>query len=157
MATRKPLVVGPDGRPQQLQAGDTLGTVSETGQVTQTATPTLIAGNAVYSSGADAVSKAKADASGTKDVLGLAVAAITAAASGIIQCNGILVLTTGQWDALAGTTGGLTFNTPYFLSPTTAGLLTSVVPTAVGQYVGEIGRALSTTELMIDIRPPILL
>lgn len=157
MATRKPLVLGADGRPQQLQAGDTLGFTSETGQVSQTATPTLIAGNVVYSSGADAVSKAQANASGTKEVLGLATTAITAAASGIVQVNGVLALTTAQWDAVAGTSGGLAFGAIYFLSPTTAGLLTTTVPSAVGQYVCEVGRGLSTTELLIDPRPPILL
>lgn len=157
MATKKAIVMGSDGRLQQLQSGDTLGGVSETGQVSQTADATLIAGQACYSTAADHVGKAKADASGTKDVLGLATAAITSAASGTIQCNGILALTTAQWDALCGTTGGLTFNVPYFLSAGTAGLLASTVPTTVGQYVCEVGRALSTTEMMIDIRPPVLL
>ena len=157
MATKKPLVVGTDGLPQQLQAGDTLGSTSETGQVSQTATPTLLAGNVVYSSGADSVSKAQANAIGTKDVLGLALAAISAAASGLVQCNGVVVLTTAQWDAVAGTTGGLVFNTRYFLSPTTAGLMTGTVPTTVGQYVAYVGRALSTTEMLVEPAVPILL
>lgn len=157
MALKKAIVMGSDGRLQQLQSGDTLAGASETGQINQTAAAALIAGQAVYTSGNDAVNKAKADASGTKDVLGLATAAISSSASGQIQCNGILALTTGQWDALCGTTGGLTANAVYFLSPTTAGLLTSTVPTTAGQYVCEVGRALSTTELLIDIRPPVLL
>jgi hypothetical protein len=157
MATKKPLVMGSDGRPQQLQSGDTLAGATETGQVNQTAAATLIAGQAVYTAGNDSVNKAKADASGTKDVLGLATAAITSSSSGTIQCNGVLALTTAQWDALCGTSGGLTAGTSYFLSPATAGLLTATVPTTAGQYVAEVGRALSTTELLIDIRPPILL
>lgn len=157
MATKKALVIGSDGLPQQLQAGDTLGGTSETGQVSQTATPALIAGNVVYNSGADAVSKAQASAIGTKDVLGLAITAIAAASSGIVQCNGIVVLTTAQWDAVAGTTGGLVFNTRYFLSPTTAGLMTGTVPTTVGQYVAYVGRALSTTEMLVEPVVPILL
>lgn len=157
MATKKPLVLGTDGRPQQLQSGDTLANTSDTGQVNQTAAATLIAGNAVYTSGADAVNKAQANASGTKDVLGLATTAITSAASGTIQANGILVLTTAQWDAVAGTTGGLSPNAVYFLDPATAGKLTATVPTTAGQYVCEVGRALSSTELLIDIRSPILL
>ena len=157
MATKKALVIGTDGLPQQLQAGDTLGATSETGQVAQTAAATLLAGNVVFSSGADAVNKAQANAIGTKDVLGLALTAIASAASGIVQTNGVVVLTTAQWDAIAGTTGGLTFNTRYFLSPTTAGLMTATVPTTVGQYVAEIGRALSTTELRVEPTTPILL
>ena len=157
MALKKALVVGADGLPQQLQAGDTLGNTSETGQVSQTAAATLIAGQAVYTSGADAVNKAQANATGTKDVLGLAVTAIASAASGIVQCNGVVVLTTAQWDAVCGTTGGLAPNARYFLSPTTAGLLTSTVPTTVGQYVAYVGRGLSTTEMLVEPAVPILL
>lgn len=157
MASKKPIVMGSDGRLQQLQSGDTLSGASETGQINQTAAATLIAGQAVYTAGNDSINKAKADASGTKDVFGLTTAAIASAASGQVQCNGILALTTGQWDAVAGTTGGLTANAVYFLSPGTAGLLTGTVPTTVGQYVCEVGRALSTTEMLIDIRPPVLL
>lgn len=157
MATRKPLVIGANGRPQQLQAGDTLGLVSETGQVSQTADATLIAGQAVYQSAADHVNKAKADAAATADCLGLATAAIASGASGIVQYNGVVTLTTAQWDALCGTTGGLTFNTVYFLSPSTAGLLTATVPTTVGQLLVEVGIAISTTELMIRPLRPILL
>lgn len=156
MATKKALVLGADGRPQQLQSGDTLAAI-ETGQVTQTAGATLIAGNAVYSSAADTVNKGQANAMSTSVLLGLATTAITNAATGTIQANGILVLTTGQWDALAGTSGGLTFNTTYYLSPTTAGLITSTCPTSVGQTVVIVGKAISTTELNITISEPILL
>jgi hypothetical protein len=47
--------------------------------------------------------------------------------------------------------------TTYYLSAGTAGLLTATAPSTVGQYVVEIGVALSTTELLIRPRPPILL
>lgn len=157
MATKKPLVLGSNGRPQQLQSGDTLGLVGETGQVTQTANATLIAGNVVYTTTNDHVDKALADASGTTYAIGLAAAAISSAASGVIQVNGILALTTGEWDAVAGTTGGLTAGTTYFLSPDTAGLLTATCPTTVGDYVVIIGKAISTTELLITVSEPILL
>lgn len=157
MATKKPLVMGSDGRPQQLQSGDTIANAADTGQVNQTAAAALVAGNAVYTSGADAVNKAQANASGTKDVLGLATAAISSSASGTIQTNGIVALTTTQWDAVAGTTGGLAPNAIYFLDPATAGKITATPPTTAGQYVCEVGRALSTTEFLIDIRSPILL
>lgn len=157
MATRKPLVLGDDGRPQQLQSSDTLGITSETGQASQTAAATLIAGNVVYSSAANTVNKAKADASGTVFAIGLATAAINSAASGIVQFNGIVTLTTAQWDAAFGTTGGLTFNTTYYLSAATAGLGTTTVTTTAGQYVLILGKAISTTEFDLDIREPILL
>jgi hypothetical protein len=156
MATKKPLVLGSDGRPEQLQSGDTIGSV-ETGQVTQTANATLIAGQVVYSEAADTVDKAEANAAGTSIVLGLAMAAITGSTTGQIQCNGILALTTTQWDAVFGTTGGLAFGTTYYLSPSTAGLGTSTCPSTVGQYVVILGEAISTTELNIKIGERILL
>lgn len=157
MALRKPLVLGADGRPQQLQSGDTLSAGSEVSQVNQTADAALVAGNVVYSSAADHVNKAQANASGTTLALGLATAAISSSASGQIQTDGILSLTTTQWDAVAGTTGGLTFGTTYYLDPTTAGKITATCPTTVGQYVVIVGVAISTTELRIGIREPVLL
>jgi|SRR5579863_161681 len=156
MATKKPLVLGTDGRPQQLQAGDTIGTF-ETGQVSQTANSTLIAGQVVYSQAADTVDQAQANAAGTSIVLGLATTAITSATAGIIQTSGVLALTTAQWDAVFGTTGGLTFGTTYYLSADTAGLGTSTAPSTVGQYVVILGEAISTTELNIRITERILL
>jgi hypothetical protein len=157
MALRKPLVLV-SGRVQQLQSGDTLNaTVVENNSVTQTAAATLIAGQVVYSSAADTVNKAKADAAGTVKAIGLTTAAISSAATGSVQTSGIVTLTTGEWDAAFGTTGGLTFNTTYYLSAATAGLGTSTAPSSVGQYVKEIGIAISTTELLITTPPEILL
>lgn len=157
MTARKPLVLV-SGRVQQLQSGDSLNaTVTENNTVTQTADSTLIAGQVCYSSAADHINKAKADAAGTVKALGLASAAITSGATGSLQTSGIVTLTTGEWDAAAGTTGGLTFNTPYYLSAATAGLLTSTAPSVAGQYVKEIGIGISTTELLITTPPEILL
>jgi len=104
------------------------------------------------------VKKAKADASGTKDVMGLVQqASITNGVAGMVLVNGVLTATTTQWDAVFGTTGGLTFKTRYYLSAATAGIATATAPTTTGQYVVELGIALSTTELMVDIKSPILL
>lgn len=157
MATRKPLVLGADGRLQQLQSGDTLGINSETGQVEMTATATVIAGAPVYSDGADSFDKARANASGTSRVIGLATEGISAAATGTVQVNGVLSLTTAEWDAVFGTTGGLTPDATYYLSAATAGLGSTTVPTTVGQLVVILGIALSTTELLIRISELILL
>ena len=157
MAIQKPVVVGPDGRFQQIQSGNTLAGGSETGQIVQTAAATLIAGSAVYTSGNDAVNKGIATAVSTSKLLGLATTPITSGASGTIQCNGVVALTTGQWDAVAGTTGGLTANADYNISPTTAGFLTATCPTTVGQTIVIVGRAVSTTEMRLEITEPILL
>ena len=156
MAVKKPVVVGSDGRLQQLQAGDSIGSI-ETGQITLTADATLIAGNVVYSNAAAHVTKAQANASGTTTAIGMATTAITSGVAGTIQTDGVLTLTTGQWDALAGTSGGLAFGTTYFLSTGTAGLITSTAPSTVGQYIVIVGVALSTTDLKLRLGEPLLL
>jgi len=157
---RKPLVMVA-GQIQQIQAGDTLdASASEVDVVNLTnnnASPIVI-GNAVYSDAANGVDLAQADASGTVEVLGLVKdVSIGAASSGAIQTDGILAATTTQWDAIAGTTGGLSAGSVYYLDPSTAGFLTETAPTSVGQYVVRVGKAISTTELEISISQPVLL
>jgi len=62
-----------------------------------------------------ALKKAKADAGGTANVIGLvAQASISSGVSGSIQFSGVLTATTAQWDAVFGTTGGLTKGVRYF-------------------------------------------
>lgn len=161
MALRKPIVIV-DGQMQQLQSGDTLdASVTEQEIITLTndeSADALVIGTPVYIDSASGCKKAKADASGTKDVIALTKStSIAAAASGAFVTDGVLTATTTQWDAVAGTTGGLTPNAKYYLSAATAGLLTATAPSTGGQYVAEIGRAISTTDLKVDIKPTILL
>jgi len=152
MAIQKPLVIV-GGQIQQIPAGDTLSAASTEvdviGAVNANVSPIVI-GTPVYVSSAGSVDKASAAASGTKKVFGLVKdASIAASASGLIQLDGVLVATTGQWDAVAGTTGGLVANTIYYLSAT-AGLLTATPPAASGNYVAQVGLALSATEFELD-------
>jgi len=150
MAARKPLVLV-NGEVQELATSDSLSaTVTEVDAITKVAAATLIAGQVVYASSATDVNKAAANADATAKPIGLATAAISSAASGSIQTSGVITLTTGQWDALCGTTGGLTVGTVYFLSAT-AGLLTSTAPSTSGHYVSPVIVALSTTEASIVI------
>ncbi len=160
MSARKPLVIV-NGQIQQLQAGDTLdASTSEVDVVQKTngnASPLVICTPA-YVKADGTVDKAKADASGTVQILGLAKdVSIDAAAAGAIQTDGVLAATTVQWDAVAGTTGGLTAGTVYYLDAATAGKITGTAPTTVGQFVVRIGLALSTTELDISTTAPIKL
>lgn len=154
MAVKKPLVMG-DLWIEQLQPGDTIDVGEQS--INLVADSTVAPGAPVYSSAAGHFDKAKADASGTVLCIGLAAAAITSAASGAIKFDGILSLTTGQWDTITGQTGGLTFNTTYWLDPTTAGKMTPTKPTTTGLYVMPLGRALSTTEFELLLGSPILL
>ena len=162
MATRIPLVIGSNGLPQQLQASDSISTPTSQTSVRQQlngeASTAVVAGMAVYVSAAGTVKRAQANAASTAQVAFLAYDASTAAAaSGNMADKGVLTLTTAQWDAVAGTTGGLTFATNYFLSATTAGMLTATAPTTVGQLNVLIGEALSTTDMLLILAPPILL
>jgi hypothetical protein len=113
---------------------------------------------AVYTKANGNVDLAKADASGTKEVLGLVHdALILTTESGNILVDGVLTATTGQWDTVTGGSGGLTPGAIYYLSAATAGRLTSTAPTTVGQYVVRVGRALSATKMDMMIMAPILL
>ena len=160
MSARKPLVIV-NGQIQQLQAGDTLdASASEVDVVQKTNgnASSIVICTPVYVKNDGTVDKAKADASGTVQILGLVKdVSIDAAAAGSIQTDGVLTATTAQWDAVAGTTGGLTPGTVYYLDPATAGMLTSTAPTTTGQYVVRVGLALSTTELDISTTAPIKL
>lgn len=152
MAIQKPLVII-NGQLQQIPAGDTLSAASTEVDVIGAINAnvgSIVIGTPVYVSVAGSVDKASAAASGTKKIFGLVKdVSIAAAASGLIQLDGVLVATTVQWDAVAGTTGGLVANTLYYLSAT-AGLLTATPPAASGNYITQVGLALSTTELEID-------
>ena len=162
MASRKPLVIGSNGLPQQLQSSDSLAITVTTAPIKQylngEASAAIVIGTPVYISAAGTMKRAQANTASTSRIAGLGYDTSTAAAaSGNIQTSGILTATTTQWDAVAGTTGGLVFNTDYFLDPTTPGKLTSNAPITTGQVNVYVGTAESTTDLNINIQQPILL
>lgn len=146
MALRKPLVLV-SGEIQQLQSGDSLsGNIGLTALTNGDAATALI-GEIMYISAADTVIKAKANASGTTDAAFFANSASTAAAAvGDFQSSGVLA-------GLSGLTAGAT----YYLSAATAGAMTTTPPSSTGQYVVRLGKALSTTEFLINIERAILL
>lgn len=149
MAIRKPLVII-SGQVQQLPAGDTLdASVSEVDVIAATNSniAAITRGQPVYVDGAGSVDLAAANASGTRQVLGLVLdASIASAASGNIQTDGVINL--ADWTSVVGA-ASLTAGSIYYLSAT-AGQLTSTAPTTAGQYVCRVGLALSTTEMEID-------
>lgn len=160
MPARKPLVVI-DGQIRQLPPGDTVDAASSEVDVialTNGGGTTAPIGSVVYISAADTFQAARANAGATINAIGLVRdAAISPAANGVVQTDGALVATTAQWDAVTGDTGGLVAGATYFLSPTTAGNITRTAPTTAGQYVLQIGKAISPTALEITITVPILL
>jgi len=103
----------------------------------------------IYPSSAGNVKLAKADAEATIHAIGLATALVAPAATGVMQTDGTLTATTGEWDAVTGDSGGLTTDSIYFLSEATAGALTSVAPTS--GYVVPVGIAVSTMKMKINL------
>lgn len=158
MALKKVLVLGTTGEIEQLQPGDTIDVTTASNQLF-TATNAMgwdmTIGQAVYISAANTVGAALADDVTTSGVVGLvADASIASAASGNILTDGTLVST--DWTAVVGATT-LTPGSVYFLSDTTAGELTTTVPTAPGSFVTRVGTAINTTTLEVSISRPIKL
>lgn len=115
-------------------------------------------GTPLYTDAVGGGKKAKADAAATADAIGLvADQGIAPGVVGTLCTFGALELTITQWDAIAGTTGGLTFNTRYYLDPATAGKITATAPVTPGQFVVEIGIAVSTTLLNVCPSTPYML
>lgn len=157
MANIKPTVMdATTGLLRNIQAGETIESTylgSDLTQLTNENAGAIVIGTPVYSSDAGKCDKAKADAEATTSVIGL-VNDVTVATTdpAFIKEKGILTATTGQWDAVAGTTGGLAHGVRYFLSAATAGLLTATPP-ATG-YIVLVGIALSATQLKLEIGSP---
>ena len=160
MANRKPLVIV-DGQLRQMAAGDILDVqLNEVDFISATnnEATAIVIGTPVYVNGNDTVKMALADALATSEVIGLVTDETVAAnASARVLTDGRLTATTDQWDAVTGDVGGLTAGALYFLDPTTAGNLTTSAPTAEGEIVLKIGKALSTTVLEVTIGQTILL
>lgn len=112
---------------------------------------TLVPGQVVYVSASDQVALAQANNGVTAMGVGVVLAVIDSSAA-YVQFSGNISLTTGQWDALTGGSGGLTPGTVYYLSPTTAGSLTATAPSASGQFVLKALLAISSTgaKLILD-------
>lgn len=163
MSARKPLVIVA-GQVEQLQAGDTLDApVSAPQTVVLTndeGAATVVIGTPVYIDADDGAKQAKADSASTSDVVGLWLDASTAPGlSGTVITDGILTSTTAAWDIVTGDVGGLIAGNKYWLSSTAAGKLikTPLASSSTGKYVAPVGKAISATELMVDIEETILL
>ncbi len=110
-------------------------------------------GTPVCQSGGDdgTVLSAQGDSEDTAAVIGLAVAVGVETSPVLVKYAGPLRLTTAQWDAITGESGGLTRQARYFLSSATKGKLTQTAPVGSGDFVTQVGVALSATDLMVQI------
>lgn len=98
----------------------------------------------VYISANDTVAKASASALATAKAIGFAVTAVSSAAQAFIATNGSKII---------GVLSGATAGAQYYLS-TTAGALSTSIPTQSGEVIMPIGFALNATDLFVQIGEP---
>lgn len=111
---------------------------------------TLVVGTPVYLKSDGDIDKADADSTlAIAQAIGVVVGgSILTTANGDVQIKGRVTLTTAEWDAVAGTTGGLDPGAIYYVSAT-VGTLTATAPSTMGHFVKPVIRALSATEAII--------
>lgn len=114
---------------------------------------TVVPGTPVYAL-ANHLGFDKADANGTtvvRQCIGLVTASVLTLALVDVCKVGPLELTAAEWDAAAGTTGGLTAGTEYYVSGT-VGVITATRPATTGDNITSVGIALSATVLDVNIK-----
>lgn len=72
----------------------------------------------------------------------------------VVRYSGIVTLTTAQWDAIAGTVGGLSGGDRFWISTTTPGFLTNAFP-VLAAYFSQVGVAMNPTQMFLTISPPV--
>lgn len=115
---------------------------------------TIKIGYPVYMKATGHLDPAQANSAGLTQVAGLSISDANAGFACTYITEGTVERT--DWTEVAGSASLVPGNT-YFLSPTTAGQITNVAPTTLGQYVVRVGRAVTTTKLDVEIELPILL
>jgi len=151
MAIRKPLVMN-NGNIEQLQLGDRLAPVPNNTLLMNDETSLMQAGQPVM---VDDLGNAKYTiATNNKGVIAFCVEDTPPTELGIFQVDGILSLTTSQWDNITGDTGGLRPGRMYFLDDNTISKITRVAPATVGHYIVRLGTAISKTDFTISIGTP---
>jgi hypothetical protein len=121
---------------------------------------TVVIGNIVYATGTSGtfnLAEANSSAATAKPIGFVQPTSITASSTGNIVTGGVMTASTAQWDAVNGSSGGLTVGSVYYLSPSTAGAITTTAPSTTGQWVVRVGVALSSTQLQINFGPPVQL
>lgn len=111
-----------------------------------TANGSISEGEVLYAQADSVLDQADASAIGTGRAIGIAREAASAGEALIVQVAGVVEYS--SWT--------LTPNAVQYLS-TTAGGLTETAPSATGEVVTVVGVAVSATELVLLIDPPILL
>lgn len=154
MVSKKVLVLGNLGEPEELQDEDFIEVPLELPSAINAGADAISKGMVVYASGNGEVNLAQANLLNTAFPAGLCnnSSAVPNAGTVEIITNGPIVCTTGEWDVIAGTSGGLTPGRDYFLSSTNPGQIISNTATiGVGSFVVSLGVAKDANTLIIRI------
>lgn len=87
--------------------------------------------------------------------MGVAIGAGVAGEPGPVQFAGPVRLTTAQWDAVTGESGGLVTGASYFVSATEAGKLSRQTSITPGDFISYVGTATSPQDLFLAITFPL--
>ena len=120
---------------------------------------TLVPGTPLYITAGAHFEIAQATGQPQTKVVGISTTNTGAGNAATAQTQDILTLTTVEWDAVTGDTGGLTPGSVYYLS-LTLGLITKtpVIPLAPNvRFNSRIGIAISDSKMNLLIRSPIKL
>lgn len=112
----------------------------------------VVPGMAVYQPAASGVGLSQGVTAGLVGrCIALSIRTTPAGEEGIFQYGGLVTLSTADWDAVAGTTGGLARGSFYYVSAATPGHLTSTKPSSEGTEAVRVGVALSAKTLLLGI------
>ena len=114
----------------------------------------VIPGTPIYVTNLARLEIAQASGLPQARMVGIVTSATLAGFAADAQTQDVLTLTTGQWDAVTGGTGGLTPGSVYYLSATAGELTTTPPATPASVYNTRAGIAISSTQLDIKIRAP---
>lgn len=150
MGVKRNSLVLKDGFIQELPVGDWVSEVNLPTALNGNA-GTLPAGTPIYqTTTSDTIDSARANSFATSDVVGFLVASTATATQGTYQDSGRLKLTTAEWDAITGDTGGLVAGSTYWLSILQAGKMVKIAPSTTG-VSKKLGYAVTTEEFQIQI------
>jgi hypothetical protein len=103
-----------------------------------TAGEALSAGDAVYIDSAGQAFKADNDSGASSEAIGFALSSVSLGASVLVRVGG-----------KAGGLSGLTVGARYYVGE--SGAVTSTVPSASGEYIVQMGYAVSATEIVVQV------
>lgn len=148
MAEKFPLVLGPNGEPEELQLADKIPAEIIEGEVPdilECVADGVVAARKVVFAASVANDVGVADASDAAKIPPFGLAVNTAADNAAVEVQ------------RKGKMGGFTGLTPgarQYLDPANPGDLTETRPTGSGEFVVVIGIAKNATDLIIDIKTP---